>query len=91
MIKAKVIAEHLNLKDKELRRLGLLTLLKDKKMEILRDRLEILSRYNVFSDKELRKKIYEGEIPEHPAWEDLIVIENLDFTVGNISNDIRKL
>jgi len=38
--------------------------------------IEILTRYNVKDAKELEKKIETGEIPEHPAWEDLIDLEN---------------
>ena len=40
------------------------------------EQLEILRRYEVQSAKELEAKIKDGTIPEHPAWEDLINLEN---------------
>ncbi len=40
----------------------------------------ILSKYNASSYEELLRKVENGEVEEHPAWEDLIVLENLmDF------------
>lgn len=38
---------------------------------------EILARYGVQSLGELESGIRSGRIPEHPAWEDLIVLERL--------------
>jgi len=53
--------------------------------------LEILKRYNVNSAKELEEKIRKGEINEHPAWEDLIMLENLEEMIKETSDDIRNL
>ena len=38
---------------------------------------EILARYGVKSAIELEELIRGGRVPEHPAWEDLIVLERL--------------
>lgn len=38
---------------------------------------EILVRYGVRDIKDLEEGIWSGKIPEHPAWEDLIVLERL--------------
>jgi len=38
----------------------------------------ILGKYEVKSLEELEARIKSGRIPEHPAWEDLIVLENLE-------------
>ncbi len=37
----------------------------------------ILSKYNASSYEELLRKVESGEVEEHPAWEDLITLENL--------------
>jgi len=37
----------------------------------------ILSKYNASSYEEFLRKVESGEVKEHPAWEDLIVLENL--------------
>jgi hypothetical protein len=57
----------------------------------MEERLEILKRYNVNSAEELEDRIRKGEINEHPAWEDLITLENLEEMIKEISDDIRNL
>jgi len=71
--------------------LSLIAYLNEKKKKYMEERLEILKRYNVDSAKELEEKIKKGEINEHPAWEDLITLENLEETIKDISDDIRNL
>ncbi|HID86905.1 MAG TPA: hypothetical protein EYP55_05930 [Anaerolineae bacterium] len=68
---------------------GLESLLLEKKRQILQERLEILARYGVASIEELEAKIAEGEVPEHPAWEDLIVAENLAERAKEIDLDLQ--
>lgn len=70
---------------------GVESLLKEKKRGIMLDRLRILSRYKVSSVKELEGGIREGKIEEHPAWEDLIVLENLDATLKKINGYLKNL
>ena len=38
---------------------------------------EILARYGADSIEEIVNGVKQGRLPEHPAWEDLIVLENL--------------
>ena len=71
--------------------LGLIAYLNEKKRKYMEERLEILKRYGVNSMKELEEKIRKGEIEEHPAWEDLITLENLEELIREISDDIRRL
>ena len=71
--------------------LSLIAYLNEKKKKYMEERLEILKRYNVNSAKELEEKIRKGEINEHPAWEDLIALENLEELIKEISDDIRNL
>ena len=53
----------------------------------MRDRLEILSRYKISSVEEFEKKVNDGSIPEHPGWEDLIIIENLENSISKLKKD----
>ena len=39
--------------------------------------VSILSKYSASSYEELLRKVESGEVKEHPAWEDLITLENL--------------
>ncbi len=71
--------------------LSLIAYLDEKKRKYIGERLEILRRYGVSSAEELEEKIRKGEINEHPAWEDLIVLENLEEMIKEISDDIRNL
>jgi len=70
---------------------GIRAFLKDKKMALLLDRLEILSRNKVTSEEELQQKIEAGAGEDHPAWEDLIVIENLDVELKKIDEYLENL
>ena len=70
---------------------GLLALLQDKRRKIMIDKLDMLARYDVASAEELEKKIKDGKIPEHPTWEDLILLENLEASLALIDEDIKAL
>ncbi|CAN2041733.1 conserved hypothetical protein [Candidatus Magnetomoraceae bacterium gMMP-15] len=72
------ISRYTNIEKTALINQGLQSLLKEKKKNILLERLKLLSRYSAKSIDELEHKIADGEVKEHPAWEDLIVIENLE-------------
>ena len=54
----------------------------------MKERIEILKRYGVNSINELEEKIKKSEIEEHPTWEDLITLENLEKLIREISDDI---
>lgn len=72
-------------------RLGSSLALKEKKKNLQMERLEILARYEVETVEELKQRIKDGSAPEHPAWEDLIEIKNLEAEISEIENDIRSL
>jgi hypothetical protein len=63
----------------------------EKKRNLQIERLEILARYNVLTPMELKKKIEDGNISEHPAWEDFIELKNIDAEIQEIDHDIRTL
>ena len=71
------IAVSLGLSESELFRQALLSFLREKKRQTLHLQLEMLARYGADSITDLESKITQGLVAEHPAWEDLITVENL--------------
>ncbi len=67
------------------------SMLKEKKVKLLNERIEILSRYSVSKIEELEKKIKKGQIQEHPGWEDLIELRNIEAEIEEINSDIHAL
>jgi len=63
----KRIAEHTGIAPNELTIAGLEALLRQKKREIVIEKLEILSRYGASTVAELEQKIKKGKGVEHPA------------------------
>ena len=85
------ISQYVALDKDSLLEKGIESLLREKKRGIMLDRLGILSHYKVSSAEELERKIREGEIEEHPAWEDLITLENLDSVLKKINGYLANL
>jgi len=54
----------------------------------MRDRLEILSRYKISSIEDFENKVTDGSIPEHPGWEDMIIVENLENTISKLKKEL---
>jgi len=71
------IAKSQGLPEEELFRQALVSYLHDKKRQAMQLKLEILDRYGADSLTDLEARIARGVVVEHPAWEDLIVAENL--------------
>ncbi len=72
-------------------KLGSALAMKEKKRNLQIERIEILARYGALTVKDLEEKIKTGDVPEHPAWEDLIEIKNIESEISEIENDIRTL
>ncbi len=70
---------------------GACSILKEKKNAYLNERLEILLRSKASSIDDLEAKIKSGEIAEHPGWEDLIELRNIEAEIKEINSDIRSL
>jgi hypothetical protein len=85
------MAEDLGVSEDELLVESLLEYLKSKKRDCMADRLEMLSRYGVSSSKEIEEAIKNGRIAEHPSWEDLIVIENLEDKIKKLDKEIANI
>lgn len=70
---------------------GSCSMLKEKKNKFQNERIEILSRYRVTTIEKFEEKIKSGEIQEHPAWEDLIELRNIEAEIREINSDIQTL
>ena len=88
---AEKISEKHAVSTEEFIRSSVIMNLRGKQQLLQIERFEILSRYRASNIEELNKKIAEGDAPEHPAWEDLIEIKNIEQEINEIENDIRIL
>ena len=66
---------------------GSILTLRDKRRNLQIERLEILARYKTGTVEELRKKIKDGSVTEHPAWEELIEIKNIESEIKEIESE----
>jgi predicted transcriptional regulator len=85
------IAESLGITEQELHQQALKSFLRDKKREVLQHRLDILARHNAESVEDLESRIAQGVVAEHPAWEDLIAVENLDMRLQDLDAYLVEL
>lgn len=85
------VSKVLGVPPKELVRKGLEGLLQAQLRMCFAEINEIKTRYNVKKAAELEKKIASGSIAEHPAWEDLILLENLENRIKNIRQELTAL
>jgi hypothetical protein len=85
------IARSLGLTEAELMAQALRRFLYEKRREILQERLEIFARYQVETLEQLEQLIATGQIVEHPSWEDLITVENLEATLREIDEHLQNL
>lgn len=72
-------------------KLSTCSVLKEKKKKFQNERIEILSRYHIKSKEEFAAKIKSGEIQEHPGWEDLIELKNIESEIKEINGDLYSL
>ncbi len=85
------ISEKYAVSAEEFIRSGAIMNLREKQRLLMIERFEILSRYRASNVEQLNQKIAEGDAPEHPAWEDLIEVKNIEQEIKEIGNDIRIL
>ncbi|WP_069470998.1 hypothetical protein [Candidatus Marithrix sp. Canyon 246] len=87
----KDIAQKFFISIEQLKQDSLKSYLLDRKKELMNEKFEILSRYSVINVDELETKIKQGVLVEHPSWEDLIDLRNLETEIQGIKNDISRL
>lgn len=85
------LAQSMGLSEPELMRQALTAFLQKQRRDVLQTRLEILARYDTSSVAELEARIADNAVPEHPAWEDLIVAENLGARLEELDVYLRNL
>lgn len=87
----KHLSKDLGINEEILVREGIIEYLKSRIKASMRDRLEIMSRYKVSSLDEFEKKVKEGTVPEHPGWEDLITLENLENSINKLRKELSHV
>ncbi len=85
------VSKVLGVPQKELIKKGLEELLQSQLRTCSAEINEIKTKYNIKTATELAKKIEKGTVEEHPAWEDLIVLENLEERIRNIRKELMAL
>lgn len=85
------VSKVLGVPPKELVRKGLEELLRAQLRSCFAEINEIKTRYSVKSTTELEKEIRNGTKAEHPAWEDLILLENIEERVRQIRKELTAL
>ena len=85
------LSRDLGINEETLIREGIMEYIKSRIKACMRDRLEIMSRYQVLSLDEFEKKVQDGSIPEHPGWEDLITLENIENSIDNLKMELSHV
>lgn len=85
------LAQSFGLSETELLDEALKTFLQQKRQQLLAAQLEILLRYDVQTITELEARIRQGELPEHPTWEELITAENLTARLAELDGYLADL
>jgi len=85
------VAQALGLRGKEVTYNAFGRLLNERTRRILQTRLEILPSYNAAAVEDLEAETASGGAPEHPAWEDLTLIENLTGCLAEPDGYLRRL
>ena len=85
------ISQKYSVSTEEFIRSGIIMNLREKQRLLQIARFEILARYQASSVEELNQKVTEGKAPEHPGWEDLIEVKNIEQEIKEIDDDIRAL
>lgn len=85
------LSKDLGINEDALIKESIIEYLKSKIKACMRDKLEIMSRYQVSSLDEFEKNVREGIIPEHPGWEDLITLENLETSINKLRKELSHV
>ncbi len=85
------IERYVNLDRESLLERGVEALLKERKRNMMLEMHEILFRYHVETSADLEEKIKSGDVAEHPSWEDLITLENLEDAISKLDEYLRNL
>lgn len=78
------VAESFGLFESELMRQALVSFLQEQRRQVLAEQFEVLACYRVDTFPNFAAKITNGDVAEHPGWEDLITAENLSMRLEKI-------
>lgn len=84
------LSSALALPESELIRKGLLALIEKEIRFAELEIAEIRERYDVFSKEALHQAIEDGQVPEHPAWEDYIVWKNKEAHMSRLRKVVEE-
>ncbi len=84
-----VVARRLGISPERLEREAVEVWLKRRLALVEAEIAEILTKYGVRSAEELEEHVRRGKVPEHPAWEDLIILERLLEEKKKLSEVLR--
>jgi hypothetical protein len=84
------VSKNLGVPREELVRQGIDEYLRSQLRRCLAEASEIRVKYAVKTAKALEVKIRGGEAPEHPGWEDMITLENLDERASRIRSELKR-
>jgi len=85
------ISELLNMPADELLVLSMQSYLQEQKRLLMVVRLEYLKRYGVSQAEEIKRKIENGDVPDHPAWEDFIELSNVEEEIRRLEDALNNL
>jgi len=85
------LSRDLGINEETLIREGIMEYIKSRIKACMGDRLEIMSRYQVLSLDEFEKRVQDGSIPEHPGWEDLITLENIENSMNILKMELSHV
>ena len=91
MVNMAEMAASFGLAEAELYQQAMESFVREKKRQVLQLKLDILSRYGADTVADLESKIAHGAVVEHPAWEDLIVAENLTARLEELDAHLADL
>lgn len=83
------ISELLRIPQDKLLVLSMQSYLREQKRLLMVERLEYLRRYGVSQGEEIKRKIENGDIPDHPAWEDFIEVSNIEEEIKRIEDALN--
>ncbi|MBI1923875.1 hypothetical protein HYR99_06455 [Candidatus Poribacteria bacterium] len=85
------ISELLSIPADKLLVLSMQSYLREQKRVLMIERLEYLRRYGVSQREDIKRKIENGDIPDHPAWEDFIEVSNVEEEIRRIEDALNNL
>jgi hypothetical protein len=85
------ISELLRIPQDKLLVLSMQSYLREQKRLLMVERLEYLRRYGASQAEEIKRKIENGDIPDHPAWEDFIEMSNIEEEIGRLEDALNNL